>query len=115
MDFDRTQQVIINFITNAIKHTSQGHIRLGYRPENGGIRIYCEDTGSGIPKEKCEDVFKRFVKLNDFVQGTGLGLSICKAIADGYGGDIGVKSDTGQGATFWIWIPCETSKLVYKE
>lgn len=107
LDNDRIQQVIVNFITNAIKHTSQGHIRVGYSIEDGGIRIYCEDTGSGIPKEKCEDVFRRFVKLNDFVQGTGLGLSICKAIADSCGGRIGVDSELGRGSTFWIWIPCD--------
>lgn len=107
LDIDRIQQVIVNFMTNAIKHTHQGHIRVGYCVENGGIRIYCEDTGSGIPKEKCDDVFRRFVKLNDFVQGTGLGLSICKAIADSYGGRIGVDSEPGKGSHFWIWVPCD--------
>lgn len=107
LDNDRIQQVIVNFITNAIKHTRQGHIRVGYCIEDGGIRIYCEDTGSGIPKEKYEDVFRRFVKLNDFVQGTGLGLSICKAIADSCGGRIGVDSELDRGSTFWIWIPCD--------
>lgn len=115
LDNDRIQQVIINFATNAIKHTGQGHIRIGYRVEDGGIRIYCEDTGSGIPKEKCEDVFRRFVKLNDFVQGTGLGLSICKAIADSCGGRIGVESEIGKGANFWIWIPCIITSVEPKE
>ncbi|MGN1262591.1 MAG: sensor histidine kinase, partial [Prevotella sp.] len=115
IDDDRIQQVIINFITNAIKHTQSGHIRVGYKAENGGLLIYCEDTGSGIPKEKCEDVFKRFVKLNDFVQGTGLGLSICKAIADSCGGRIGVDSELGKGSCFHIWIPCETIKEEQKE
>lgn len=108
LDSERINQVIINFATNAMKHTRQGHIKVGYSQENGGIRIYCEDTGDGIPKEKCADVFRRFVKLNDFVQGTGLGLSICKAIADACGGDIGVDSEPGKGSMFWIWIPCPT-------
>ena len=115
LDNDRIQQVIVNFMTNAIKHTRQGHIRVGYRIEDGGIRIYCEDTGSGIPKEKCEDVFRRFVKLNDFVQGTGLGLSICKAIADSCGGRIGVDSELGKGSTFWIWIPCDIENVEEKD
>jgi signal transduction histidine kinase len=115
LDNDRIQQVIVNFMTNAIKHTRQGHIRVGYRIEEGGIRIYCEDTGSGIPKEKCEDVFRRFVKLNDFVQGTGLGLSICKAIADSCGGRIGVDSELGKGSTFWIWIPCDIENVEKKD
>jgi signal transduction histidine kinase len=88
----------------------QGHIKVGYRVENGGIYIYCEDTGRGIPKEKCDDVFKRFVKLDDFVQGTGIGLSICKAIADAYNGKISVESDEGQGAKFWFWFPCDVKQ-----
>ena len=113
-DKERIQQVITNFVTNAVKYTHEGHIKLGYREEqrekNGerqdGIFIYCEDTGAGIPKSQQKSVFDRFVKLNDYVQGTGLGLSICKSIADGCGGDIGVMSEgDGKGSTFWLWIP----------
>ena len=79
-------------MTNAVKYTHQGHIKVGYREEaripkggtneTNGLYFYCEDTGAGIPKEKQASVFERFVKLNDFVQGTGLGLSICQAIVD---------------------------------
>jgi signal transduction histidine kinase len=76
-----------------------------------GFYFYCEDTGAGIPKEKQADVFKRFVKLNDFVQGTGLGLSICQAIVEKCGGKIGVKGDVGVGSTFWFWIPREMKDL----
>jgi signal transduction histidine kinase len=72
--------------------------------------MYCEDTGTGIPKDQCAKVFERFVKLNDYVQGTGLGLSICKAIAEHCGGKIGVDSEVGKGSTFWIWIPCQIDK-----
>ena len=122
LDVGRMLQVITNFVTNAIKYTTKGHIKVGYEyvtspksadREHGqkGLYIYCEDTGAGIPKEKCPSVFDRFVKLNDHVQGTGLGLSICRAIAERSGGDIGVVSDIGQGSTFWIWIPCEPSKV----
>ena len=108
IDKGRLQQVITNFTTNAVKYTKQGHIKVGWRYEDGGIYMYCEDTGTGIPKEKQHDVFERFVKLNDFVQGTGLGLSICKSIADRCNGRIGVTSEgEGKGSTFWIWIPCE--------
>jgi signal transduction histidine kinase len=106
------QQIITNFVTNAIKYTQQGHIKIGYeqqeRKGKNGLYIYCEDTGAGIPKEGQERVFDRFVKLNDFVQGTGLGLSICKAITDRCQGDIGVFSEgEGKGSTFWVWLPCE--------
>ncbi len=113
VDKGRLQQVITNFTTNAVKYTHQGHIKVGYRYQDKGLYMYCEDTGAGIPKEKQSAVFERFVKLNDFVQGTGLGLSICKNIAEGCGGRIGVDSEgEGHGSTFWIWIPCECRELV---
>ena len=106
LDKGRIQQVLTNFTTNAIKYTHEGHIKVGYREQDGGIYFYCEDTGAGIPKDKQAAVFERFVKLNDFVQGTGLGLSICKAIAERCEGKIGVTSEgEGHGSTFWLWIP----------
>ena len=109
IDVARIQQVITNFVTNAVKYTHEGHIKVGYRyEESGDLYIYCEDTGAGIPKEHQAKIFERFVKLNDFIQGTGLGLSICKAIADACQGEIGVDSEgEGHGSTFWIRIPCE--------
>lgn len=108
VDNGRLQQVITNFVTNAVKYTHQGHIKVGYRYENQGIYIYCEDTGDGIPKEAQKKIFERFVKLNDYIQGTGLGLSICKAIADGCKGQIGVISEgKDKGSTFWIWVPAD--------
>ena len=106
LDMGRITQVVTNFVTNAVKYTQNGHIKVGYRIQDNGIYMYCEDTGTGIPKEKCPQVFERFVKLNDYVQGTGLGLSICKAIAERCNGKIGVDSEVGQGSTFWMWIPC---------
>ena len=114
LDVARIQQVITNFVTNAVKYTHEGHIKVGYRYEprtdtdgHGELYIFCEDTGAGIPKEHQAKVFERFVKLNDFVQGTGLGLSICKAVADACHGEIGVESEgEGKGSTFWICIPC---------
>lgn len=112
IDSGRMQQVVTNFVTNAVKYTQQGHIKIGYeyqqRDGRNGLYMYCEDTGAGIPKEDQAKVFDRFVKLNDYVQGTGLGLSICKAIANSCKGDIGLTSEgVGTGSTFWIWIPCE--------
>ena len=108
LDVGRLQQVATNFVTNAVKYTTSGHIRLGYSSEHGQLFLYCEDTGVGIPLEKQAVVFDRFVKLNDFVQGTGLGLNICKSIAERCGGSIGVSSEgEGQGCTFWIKIPCQ--------
>ena len=110
IDIGRIQQVITNFVTNAVKYTHQGHIKVGYKltTDPSGLYIYCEDTGAGIPKDKQEVVFERFVKLDEFVQGTGLGLAICKSIAERFGGTIGVHSEgEGKGSTFWLWVPCE--------
>jgi len=111
LDIGRIQQVITNFVINAVKYTKEGHVKIGYREEHSGgtdmLYIYCEDTGAGIPKDKQASVFERFVKLNEFVQGTGLGLAICKSIAERSGGTIGVSSEgKGHGSTFWIRIPC---------
>ena len=108
IDPGRIQQVLTNFLTNAVKFTKEGHIRLGYRYRDDGLYLFCEDTGAGIPKDKQQIVFNRFVKLDEFVQGTGMGLAICKSIAESCGGKIGVDSDgAGKGSTFWLWIPCK--------
>lgn len=108
IDPGRIQQVLTNFLTNAVKFTKEGHIRLGYRYQNDGLYMFCEDTGAGIPIDKQKIVFDRFVKLDEFVQGTGMGLAICKSIAESCGGEIGVNSEgAGKGSTFWLWIPCQ--------
>ena len=107
LDRSRLAQICTNFTTNSIKHTQKGSIRIGYLYKDGGIWIYTQDTGNGIPADKQHLVFQRFEKLNPFVQGTGLGLSICKAIVDAYGGKIGFTSKEGKGSRFWAWLPCE--------
>jgi len=113
IDKERIHQVLTNFVTNAVKYTQQGHIKVGYEyrmMEGDGLYLYCEDTGAGIPKEDQAKVFDRFVKLNDYVQGTGLGLNISRAIAESCKGHIGVNSEgAGKGCTFWVWIPCKAS------
>ena len=80
LDRNRLIQVWMNFLTNAIKYTKSGHIKMGYSIEGNGVRIYVEDTGIGIPQESHDKVFARFEKINEFVQGTGLGLAISKSI-----------------------------------
>ena len=105
-DPNRLMQVVTNFMTNAIKFTSEGSIRFGYRNRNDGeLYFYVSDTGCGIPAGKQQEVFGRFVKLNTFAQGTGLGLSICETIVSKLGGRIGVASEEGKGSTFWFTLP----------
>lgn len=111
IDIGRIRQVVSNFVGNALKYTTKGYLWLGYRLEKRndhmGLYVFCEDTGTGIPKEKQQSVFERFVKLNEFVQGTGLGLSICKSIITASNGEIGVDSEVGKGSKFWFWIPID--------
>ena len=114
-DDGRIRQILTNFVTNAVKYTHQGYIKVGYglkkRDNEEGLYVYCEDTGEGIAKEKQSHIFDRFFKVNDYVQGTGLGLSISKAIADACHGSIGVESEgEGHGSTFWVWLPCEVKQ-----
>jgi PAS domain S-box len=105
-DRNRLNQVIANFMNNAIKFTSTGSIRLGYgQAETNLLRFYVADTGIGIIQEKQAEIFDRFVKLNSFVHGTGLGLSISKSIVEQLGGTIGVESESGKGACFWFTLP----------
>ena len=104
-DVTRLQQLLTNFLTNAIKHTTKGEIQLGYNIMGSNIVFYVSDTGTGIPKELQRKIFDRFVKLDNFIQGSGLGLSICKNIAKQLGGKITLESVEGQGSTFRFTMP----------
>ena len=101
----RLTQVLTNFLSNAVKFTSSGSIRFGYRLTDDGIYVYVTDTGMGISKESQASIFNRFVKLNSFKQGTGLGLSIVKRFTGLMGGGIHVTSVQGSGSTFTVDLP----------
>lgn len=112
-DSVRLSQIIVNLLGNALKFTAAGIITIGYRLEKETNQLYffVEDTGIGIPKEKQDIIFDRFIKLDTFVPGTGLGLSISRAIVENFGGEMGVESQEGKGSCFWFRIP---AKLVSK-
>jgi len=104
----RVQQILINMLTNACKHTAKGEIKLTYSTadEPGFIQFSVTDTGTGVPADQAEAIFGRFTKLNEFVQGTGLGLSICREIAEKMGGKVYLDTTYTQGgARFVFSIP----------
>ena len=104
-DRNRLMQVIANFMTNAVKFTDEGSITLGYKPCADGLYFYVKDTGGGIPADKVDHIFERFVRVEQHKKGTGLGLSICEMIVRKLGGKIGVESEYGKGSTFWFTLP----------
>lgn len=104
-DRNRLAQVVANFMTNAMKFTSNGSITLGYKINEDNLYFFVKDTGSGIPEEKQGRIFERFVKLENEKQGTGLGLSICQTIVRKLNGEIGLESEEGKGSTFWFALP----------
>lgn len=111
-DRNRLVQVITNLMTNAIKHTSEGHIRFGFKRQDADrLYFYVEDTGEGIPPEQMEKIFDRFVQLENGTKGVGLGLAICKGLITQMGGRIGVSSVYGKGSTFHFTIPVRLSSL----
>ena len=102
---NRLMQVLNNLLSNAEKFTERGSITLSYELRDKMLHFSVSDTGRGIPADKKNAVFGRFVKLNSFAQGTGLGLSICQMIVEHMGGTIGVESEEGKGSNFWFTIP----------
>lgn len=111
----RLQQVLSNLIGNAIKFTEKGHVRLDVLAthENGKtvLHIKVEDTGIGIPKEKHDVIFSKFIQADLSTArkygGTGLGLTIARQITNIMGGDIRLESIVGKGTTFYVDLPVE--------
>ncbi|WP_455663614.1 ATP-binding protein [Phocaeicola sp.] len=112
---NRLMQVLNNLLNNAAKFTKQGSITFGYELRDKQLYFYVTDTGSGIPADKVDAIFGRFVKLNSFAQGTGLGLSICQTIVEHMGGKIGVNSEEGKGSTFWFTLPYKPAQAEGKK
>ena len=98
----RAQQVIINYLTNACKHTEKGSITVHCSTsENPGhVTFSVTDTGCGVPPEMAENIFERFTKLDAFKQGAGLGLNICSTIAQKMGAEVKLDTSYTEGARF---------------
>ena len=110
----RVRQILSNFITNALKFTERGHVRIEAAPVGAGrVRINVVDTGPGVPADMQERLFKPFSQGDSSTTrrygGTGLGLSICRELAQLMSGEVGVQSVPGQGSTFWAELPLPSS------
>lgn len=110
----RLRQVLLNLLGNAIKFTTRGGVVLRVRPAEagaGGIRLHFEvaDTGPGIAPDRQAQLFRDYVQAEASITrrygGSGLGLAICRRLVEGQGGQIGVESQPGHGATFWFELP----------
>ncbi|MGQ9918952.1 MAG: PAS domain S-box protein [Bryobacteraceae bacterium] len=115
-DLRRLRQILLNLVSNSIKYTSRGQVRvrLSWQPQDGDsekglLELQVEDTGPGIPVDKIPLVFERFSRLEqagaNLKEGTGLGLSIVKELTELMGGEVTVSSLVGQGSTFTVKIP----------
>jgi PAS domain S-box-containing protein len=115
-DHNKLDSIFTNLIKNAIKYTPAGEIRIGCTVQENRLEFYVKDTGIGIPEERQQAIFERFIQADiadkDARQGSGLGLAITKAYVEMLGGKIWVESQEGKGATFYFTMPhsCHTKK-----
>jgi signal transduction histidine kinase len=113
-DPDKIDQVIYNFINNAINYTGDNKvIRIRQINLENSVRIEVVDNGKGISKELLPKVFDRYYRGERYkrdVVGTGLGLSICKEILKKHDFAFGVRSEEGKGSTFWFEMPYITPR-----
>ncbi len=112
-DADRLTQVLLNLLSNAAKFMppSAGLVRLTLSHDAGGLTVKVHDNGPGVPREQRALVFEKFRQGGDALnrpQGTGLGLPISRQIVEHFGGRMGLRDDTAQGACFWFTIPLTT-------
>jgi two-component system sensor histidine kinase BaeS len=103
-DGEKLEKILRNLLTNALRHTEKGGVRVDYGSEKNEFYISVTDTGEGIPEEGLHMVFKRFYK-GEGSGGSGLGLAIARELADVMGGKIEVKSRVGEGSAFKVWLP----------
>ncbi len=111
-DHTKLYQILSNLIKNALKFTRRGSVEFGCKltgPSNAMLEFYVQDTGSGIPEDQRSMIFERFrqgsISLSRSYEGAGLGLSISKAYVEMLGGQIGVRSQMGEGSSFHFTLP----------
>jgi len=108
-DPTRLRQILYNLISNALKFTATGEIRVEAARIEGALRVSVSDTGMGIPADRLGELFSKFVQADASTTrrfgGTGLGLAICRELAELMGGDIHAESELGQGSRFTVTLP----------
>ena len=108
-DDKKVAQILRNFISNALKFTPRGHVRVSAVCEGRWARFSVTDTGIGIPKDLQDGLFRDFAQIDSPLQrrvrGTGLGLALCRRFAELLGGSVGVRSEVGAGSEFWVRLP----------
>ncbi|MET0332008.1 MAG: ATP-binding protein [Dyella sp.] len=109
-DDKKLGQILRNYVSNALKFTQRGEVRVSAVLENPlEVRFSVTDSGVGIPPELLDTLFEDFVQVDSPLQkrfrGTGLGLSLCKRFAGLLGGRVGVESTLGEGSVFYVVIP----------
>ena len=119
-DADKINHILTNILSNAVKFTDEGTIKLsiGFEKEKY-VKIMVADTGIGIPESELENIFDEFKQLDGSSTrrfgGTGLGLTIAKAFAEGLGGNISVQSELNNGSVFTLTVPVSKSSKAVKE
>ncbi|HEX5826347.1 MAG TPA: GAF domain-containing sensor histidine kinase [Candidatus Limnocylindrales bacterium] len=108
-DHGRLVQVVINLVSNAVKFTPRGAVRVAVEQDGDAVRVAVTDSGRGIPAADLDRIFEPFRQSSDTVpdgpKGTGLGLPISRQLVEAHGGTMGVTSVPGEGSTFWFRIP----------
>lgn len=118
-DREKVFAILTNLVKNAVKHTEKGSIEFGYTKEDNKLVFYVKDSGIGIPENRKEAIFKRFVQADIAnkmaLQGAGLGLSISKAYVEMLGGQLWVDSKEGEGSTFYFSLPYHRESIAGKD
>ncbi|MDO9431701.1 MAG: ATP-binding protein, partial [Phenylobacterium sp.] len=113
-DPTRVRQIVYNLVSNAVKFTSRGTVRVAVRRQDGALVFEVADTGPGIAKDRLGSLFQKFVQEDASTTrrygGSGLGLAICRELATLMGGDVDVVSSVGEGSTFTVRLPLSRVK-----
>ncbi|MBP1640497.1 MAG: sensory transduction histidine kinase [Bacteroidetes bacterium] len=114
----KIKQIIVNLVSNAVKYTREGAIKLHTGYDGQRLIIEVSDTGAGIPDDKLEEIYEPFSRVesnNALAHGTGLGMYVVKGLIDLLGGSIRVRSTVGKGTEVEVFIPCREAEVRIKK